>query len=59
MKTTKGPLQQNIEQSVKILRKYRQAAIDRKNATAKSEIETVMRTLQGLVRLAFIERDNA
>jgi len=49
-------LKKNIDQSVEILRRYHSNAVERNNVNAKTDIETVMTTVQDLSRLVFEDK---
>ena len=49
-------LKKNIDNTVNILRRYRDNAIERDKPDAKRDIETVMHTVQDLSRLVFDEK---
>ena len=49
-------LKKNIDQSVDILRRYHLNAVERKNPNAKTDIETIMTTIQDLCKLVFDDK---
>ena len=50
-------LKKNIDKSVDILRRYHRNAVERENPNAKTDIETVMTTVQDLSRLVFDDNE--
>ena len=46
-------LKTNIDNTVDILRRYHRNTVERNNVNAKTDIETIMITIQDLCRLIF------